>query len=73
MKIYERTCCYLADGREDGEPCRAFATVEIHTNNGPPDMGTDSCDEHVGRLLGSIPGYPDAAYWVVTPIAPLVV
>ena len=68
MKIYERTCCYLQDGREDGESCRAWATVEIHANNDSADMGTDSCDEHVGRMLGTQPGLPDAAYWIVTPI-----
>lgn len=46
-----RDCTYLYG---DGNGCKLPATVEIVANTGHPEDITDACDDHIGRLLGTI-------------------
>lgn len=46
-----RDCNYLYG---DSSPCKLPATVEIVANTGHPEDTTDACDDHIGRLLGTI-------------------
>lgn len=55
----KRVCCFVG--------CEKTATVEIYdTNESRPDCGaTDSCDDHVGHLLGSVPPTISTGQWTV--------
>ncbi len=57
-----RMCCF--------DNCDKPAEYEIFDNNDPDPYGsyTDSCTDHVGHLLGSIPPVEPIGPWSVQPI-----
>ena len=58
-----RYCCYLKNGKADGEPCRAPAEWELYGSKNPNEP-IDACTDHVGALLD------DSATTSVFPIGP---
>lgn len=63
MSDASRVCCLIG--------CDKKATVEIYDGNERrPDCGvTDSCDDHVGHLLGSVPPTSPTGPWTVVLIS----
>jgi len=58
-KDIDRVCCKIG--------CESVATFEIwDENERRPDIGpTDSCEKHVGDLLGSVPPTEPIGPWRV--------
>jgi hypothetical protein len=59
------TCCYLEN---NVAPCGALATVEIRDTSDPDPYSctTQSCDDHIGKLLGHRDGdFQSRDSWMV--------
>jgi hypothetical protein len=55
-------CCFIDNGKQC-EKNAEFVIMEDTRND--PDNFIDSCEDHVGKLLGSTSGFPICNSWTV--------
>jgi len=62
MEKKKTTRCYT----EEGKRCERNAEFEIMENTRTdPDNFTFSCEDHVGKMLGSTNGFPNCDNWTI--------